>query len=309
MKVDKKTLQLIVAKSDGSFREAHKLLELLSLEGEEISFEKAVRIISGGELNPKNFLNFLAKKQAIEALLEINELIQKGVNLRSFTIEAIGILRKNLLNELGVPQEVDEINELSVQDLQKLIELLNTAVFVMPTAVITQLPLELVVAKWVGDEKQKLSLKSNSEPESSEIKGKSSQDLLDKIERKGMELKISGILEEDKWKQIMRATKSKNHSVEALLRACRPAGFDGISLQIEVFYKFHKDRLETAGYRAIVEDAASEVLSKKPIRLICILSQDKKRAADLVNITVPDQEDVVKLAEEIFGATSDRKVH
>jgi len=90
-----------------------------------------------------------------------------------------------------------------------------------------------------------------------------------------------------KWNDILEQVKPLNHSVQALLRASRPADFDGQKLTLEVFYKFHKERLETAKCREIVEQVTSQILAT-PVRLSCVLGKKKEK------------KDIVELAENIF---------
>ena len=104
-----------------------------------------------------------------------------------------------------------------------------------------------------------------------------------------------------RWQEIMKAVKPKNHSVEALLRSTKPLFFDGERLELEVFYKFHKDKLETEKCRQIVESSVTEVFGVGPIKLHLKLGQKGKAAKE--EVTASDVgEDIVKAAEEIFKA-------
>ena len=93
-----------------------------------------------------------------------------------------------------------------------------------------------------------------------------------------------------KWTDILKIVKPHNHSVEALLRSTRPVEFDGENLMLEVFYKFHKDKLETDKCRQIVEDAVGEAFGMGPVRLELKLGE---RAPQV-------EVDIIKAAEEIF---------
>ena len=95
-----------------------------------------------------------------------------------------------------------------------------------------------------------------------------------------------------KWPEILKAVKPMNHSVEALLRSTRPVGFDGDTLMLEVFYKFHKDKLETDKCRQIVEAAVGGVFGTDPARLLLQLGEKRQ--------PVKEDEDIVRIAEEIF---------
>ena len=358
IEIEEDAIDEIAKISDGSFREAHKILEQLNLSQAKIKIEDVLKVASGGVIKPQEFIKALSQKDAKVALEEIEQVTQKGLNLRSFTVESVSLLRKHLLSHMGVGEKLEDLS-LNEQDSLKLIELLSEAIGKIPTSVVAQLPLEMVVARWCVKESVSTHLSPNSvsaesrtgswdlhavqngdsdplDPTSDKddarsLKRDSSQSAEKKNEEKEVKSKEQteevSLTESDdlllqvvplntqvenldgQWKEIMKLTKGKNHSVEALLRACRPAGFDGRSLTVEVFYKFHKDRLEQSGYRDLVEISAQEVLGIKPIKLVCLLSQTKKRAADIVNITSPKEEELVKLAEDIFSGASDGKVH
>lgn len=303
LEIEKDALGAIASGVDGSFREAHKILEQLAFEGKKITLDEVTRVLAGSTNTASKLLDLIIEKNTKGALEEIENLSQKGANLRSITIEMIGLLRKSMLGKI-------ELGE-NVEDTLKLVELLSDAYQQIPIAVIPQLPLEMCVVKWAIEEKEshltpqsKANLASNIQYSTSEAKKEIKTQTTD-------DTKVLMVNEEleTHWREIMKQVKNKNHSVEALLRACKPAGFDGQSLNVEVFYKFHKDRLEQAAYRDLVEAVASEVLKTNSVRMICFLSKTKKKASDVVNITVNQDEDVAKLAEEIFGAPADGKVH
>lgn len=107
-----------------------------------------------------------------------------------------------------------------------------------------------------------------------------------------------------KWQIVMKEVRPKNHSIEALLRATRPKSYDGATLVIEVFYQFHKERIEKDPCRSLVEETAGQVMGS-PVKLTCLLTQQKQRAIDVVNITENVEDDIVRAAEDIFGIQTD----
>ena len=86
-----------------------------------------------------------------------------------------------------------------------------------------------------------------------------------------------------------------NHSLEALLRSCAPSGFEGNYLVLNVFYQFHKDRLEVDRYKKLVEEVISKELNQKvKIRYSLTNKSD--------NLVAVEDDDIIKTAEEIFGS-------
>jgi len=106
----------------------------------------------------------------------------------------------------------------------------------------------------------------------------------------------------------LEQVKPLNHSVQALLRACRLLDFDGKDLKLEVFYKFHKERLETEKCRQIVEQVTGQIL-ETPVRLVCVLGQKEVAQGGQVGAhhDAPDEvpsasgaDDILATAENIF---------
>src|SRR4030043_281733 len=72
------------------------------------------------------------------------------------------------------------------------------------------------------------------------------------------------------WKDILSQVKPINASIEALLRAAKPIAYDGKTLTLGVFYRFHKERLEDAHHRVVLEAIIGKAL-KSPTRVVCTL--------------------------------------
>ena len=93
-------------------------------------------------------------------------------------------------------------------------------------------------------------------------------------------------------------------STEALLRASKPIGFDGQNLFLDVFYRFHKERLEEMSHRDALETVIAKIMGK-PVRVQCTLAESpvKKRPPKKTDsvLTKGENEDIIKAAEEIFG--------
>ncbi len=346
LEVEDGAIEALAECVDGSFREAHKLLEQLSFEG-KITISSVKKLTSVSNADPMLLITHLANKDSKEAIDEIASVFEKGVNLKLYATEVVGFLRREMLAK--VKGEETE-SSLQLNEVQSLLELFSDAIKQLPTAVVPQLPLEIAIVKYCIDqptavgnkpqpvgpapstqahtavaptqklEKQTPAAQVDSQEDvgtendlGTSARNASQSDAGEEVETLPERLEVIKIESQDlqkAWLDIMRGTKSKNTSVEALLRAARPLGFDGEVLKIEVFYKFHKDRLESDAYRKLVEEVASNVLGSES-HIICVLSQEKKRAADITNVVPPNPQDeeIVKVAEEIFGTTGDGKIH
>jgi hypothetical protein len=74
--------------------------------------------------------------------------------------------------------------------------------------------------------------------------------------------------------------------LEALLRSCRPLKIEDNTLQIEAFYKFHKERLEQVKNRRILEKVLNEITGV-PLKVRTLLGKKEKKDA-------PSQDSPVK---------------
>ncbi len=102
----------------------------------------------------------------------------------------------------------------------------------------------------------------------------------------------------------MEKVKPHNHTVNGLLRGTKIKEIREDNLIIEVFYKFHKERLEEPKCRQILEKVVSEVMGE-PVRIKCVLGEkakavDKEKPADGIVVGGSGVEDAFKMAQEMF---------
>jgi len=73
-------------------------------------------------------------------------------------------------------------------------------------------------------------------------------------------------------------------------------------LVLEVFYKFHKERLEEAKNRKIVNTGLTEILGEE-IEFECLLAEGKKMIArEVAGAPAPaGKEEINEIAEKIFS--------
>ena len=327
LEVEKEVLAEISASAEGSFRDAQKILDQLSLANRKVSLKEAKKLLGKiEELQPDKLLLTLAQKEMKASLLEIDRIVNFGADLEVYTQGLLENLRWLLLKKAGLTvlemEEESLIKELESKfekvDLLRLINLFTKAALEIKTSPITQLPLELAVVEWNemshGSDSGSTSLQtqasrqsrdtvaegdlmktsSHADPPHAGIEDEASQNLSGSSPSGRNNLKV--ILE--KWSDLLANVKPLNHSVEALLRATKPIKMDGSNLTLEVFYKFHKERLETDKCRLIVEEVASQLLGF-PVRLKCILGE--KKNTESIEKSTENTEDIMEVASEIFN--------
>ncbi len=292
-------LELLAKNAEGGFRDAETMLEQVIVGG--LSAIEVVGLASGESVG--DFVELLLDKQVQKALEFVNRTYENGSNLNNFNQTVLEYLRGLLLIKSGVGEKLLEAPEenykqmqtqaerLSVQNLDFMITEFTQVGFQLQNSVIPQLPFELAVARIVGrTEDRRWKMEDGNEGETESPRKISSRDKKDLKETKP----VSGI--SGKWDTILQSVRTYNHSLEALLKSSRPLKVEGESLILEVFYKFHKERLEEPRNRNILEKVVSEVLGV-PTKIRCILGQKEAAAQDEAS----NFDAVEKQAVEVFN--------
>lgn len=288
---DKAGLELIAKAGRGSFRDEVKILEQIWLTAGDVT-EKNVRLNLDllESADPDKFISLWKAQETEELLAFINQLITSGVNLRSFVERLTESLRQELLTTRST-------------QIFSMLEKLDKAYEQIKSAAVPQLPLEMMV---IGDQtsniKQQTPVVILSETKNPEKPGSTLEKSLDSspVAQNDTVSKGKYKLEDvkAKWQDILKDVKPKNHSVEALLRSTTPMDFDGQDLLLEVFYKFHKDKLETEKCRQIVEQSVQTVFGLSSVHLKLRLG-GKSKSDDISETAVAD--DIITAAEKIFS--------
>jgi DNA polymerase-3 subunit gamma/tau len=281
IKIGQDTINLITAKSNGSFRDAVKALEQYSLEGSSF-LEKFV------VTDVENFIDLLFKKDLKSLLSNIKNRVESGGVIDDFVKEILLHLHRKLLGDIQGRGETI-----------KLIELMLDASRQISDSPIEELPLEIAVIKWCegkrDERKEELIVEEKNEEADTEA-----EKVTDEIKKVDLPKEVISIGDEI-WKSILLTIRPINASIEALLRAAKPMNFDGKTLTLGVFYKFHKERLEEGAHRKVLEEVIAQVLGNQ-VRVSCILTEPPaKPVVQETVLTDSKDQDIIKAAEEIFG--------
>lgn len=327
IKVEKEALNLIAKAANGSFRDGTKILEQLITEKKSLKVENLEEYLFQTKvLNVEELLDLLAKRDTKKTIEGIEEVIKNGGSMENLIGATLDRLQKGLLAKVGVGEE--DLKDFNQEDLILLAQLLSRANTELKGAVIEQLPVEIAIIEWCGGgvgqpvsahlEVNSPSGKTGTEPASSRSRdsrqeaGPSTLDsaspILTQTETSGVRAQPSSPckeINEEVWKTILAKIRPINTSIEALLRASKPLGFDGKVLTLGVFYRFHKERLEDGRNRKILEDVVNVVMGT-PVKVVCTLTEPPvKKVVEEVHttavLTEGEDKDIIKIAEEIFG--------
>lgn len=269
IKIKDETLEKIASQADGSFRDAIKILEQVVSEGEEY-------LLINKSFDSAKFVELLTKKDVGKLIKEIEKMVTDGFSIEIFMTSLMKLLQKELLGE----------TKFNKNELINLLDLLIEASKNMSDSLIEELPLELAIIKWCGD----------GEMEDSERKMVNGDDQTPDSDFQSPITNFS--VNDDAWQKILSIVKPINASVEALLRSAKPVAYDGKVLTLGVFYKFHKERLEDAHHRVILETTIAQVLNS-PTKVVCTLLDPPIKVIPV--LTETKDSDIIKAAEELFS--------
>ncbi|KKQ95500.1 MAG: polymerase III, tau subunit protein [Candidatus Woesebacteria bacterium GW2011_GWB1_43_14] len=282
--IDKEAIEIIARYSEGSFREAVKILEGLAVDKRKITVKKAEGyLLQNRPKNIASLFKLIFQKDAKLILAEVEREISIGTSAKSILEELIIYVRSELLDKYkGEKGSLTSPEE----ELIFLLDLLLASRDQLAPPAVSQLPLELALIKWCGH-----SQEISEDEEEKEIE---SEPVLDPKKIKKLDDKI--------WSEIIGSVKDKNISIEALLRAARPLGFDGQTINVGVYYQFHKERLEAMENLKILEGVIAGVMGV-PVRVKCTLTEREvePKVKEETSLTDTDDGDILEAAKEIFG--------
>ena len=288
LELSDETKEFIVGKSDGSFRNLQKSLNEIVLEyGKKISKENVMEYFSRkiGDYSAEELETDLNNANLNIILEKLEKLADKGINFVSLRENWLEYFHKKLLSDWR-------------QELVDWVERLVAASKMEKEISIEQLPLELAVIEFLKDKKVVKNIEVKEKVEAQEV-------IVEEHDIPGI-VDMSTI--EENWNNFLIEVKPHNHSVEAFLRATRPKKVKSNTLVVEVFYPFHKDKLEESKNKEIVEMCLTKVIGKK-MSVCCILAKDRKKPLIIQNDTpvekVNDQLAVEKKADDIYNAAKD----
>jgi len=278
IKIDRKILEAIARKSEGYMRDAESLLgQVVSIGGREITQEEADLVIPRSNLEEiVNLIDLLFRKDGASAVGLVNKLADDGINLTAFTSDLIEILRKMMLGKINADYfglEFGENLEIKINEVSKNLSLEQIVIFIekfleargaLKDSFITQLPMELAITELclagpIATGRTFVPEKTPLNPPASQPKSPTTPEapIIRKVSDTPGAISLEGIKE--KWPEVLTKIKKYNHSLSFILRVCQPQTIDGRDLCLAFKYKFHKDRINNAEIKNLVEKILDEV--------------------------------------------------
>ena len=317
--IEQSNLEEIARLAQGGFRDAETMLEQ-HLSG--------FSDFKSRDLTPSLFLDLIVAGNRRESLGFVSEAYRTGLSLSVFVQNLLYYLRDLLLVKSGVSSDslslsVEAFDKLLSQselfgydEIQKIIAVFIKANQDFKVVPIPQLPMEMAIVRILEERRSEGSShpEENQKAEalpspasagppaggpaveeraSVEVGVVSGSDASADVARGAPQISLEEI--SAKWSQILREVKPENHSLEALLRSARPKEVNGEVVVLEVFYKFHKDKLGARSSLDILEKVFSRVFSRK-IKVRCVLGEGRLDREKEKKVTEAEGNEEIKAA-------------
>lgn len=330
IEVDNEVLEAVARRSGGHLRDAESLLgQIFALGDQKITREQAELVLPHYNSNEAvDLLNYLSHKDAAKSISLVNSLMDSGVNLKSFTIEVIELLRKIMLNKLS-PELSDKLGldlgenlehkllEASADlDFDRLVNFIEKFLKVSSDykqAAIPQLPLELAITELCLDRplpSLEANSPSNSGPTLSKkeplIKMKPVKNKKNTSDPSYSNLNLSEAEVSSKWPEFLVKIKKYNHSLSFVLQNCRPQELKEGRLLLIFKYKFHKDRINDPSIKNIVENTLAEVFGQR-IGFTAVIDENLNLKSSSLNNSNESIKDVGQVSKETNKPVSTKK--
>ncbi len=327
IKIEPESTVAIAEAADGSFRDAVSILDQLGASGKKISPGDVAKVAKVSGWNQLfEFASFLADRDIKKSITTIEEIADSGGDVPFFARQLVLFLEKLLFIKIGLSgdifsdydkTQIQKMVELSEKfktgELQELMRALLVSENEMKLYPLAQIPLVLGICKYFGDDVG--AGDSGHQANVSESNFESEPGVSPDFNKDPKPKKILEVIKpratgkgsiadvEKNWSEFLNRVKRVNAHVVALLRSTKPAGFDGRLLTLEVFYRFHKEKLEEPKILAMLDKNMEEVVGK-PISFKFVLAKRESKPTTAViasNVMDIRENELEKIAQEIFS--------
>jgi len=312
-KLSKDQLEKIASAALGGFRDSENLLQQV-IEG-EVNVDLLLDVSSKETI--LDFVGFLSRCDAKGALDIISDAYEKGIDLYVWSGEVLKYVRDLLLYKatnsasfLDVSEDLmkrikDQAENMNISWLVRILNIFSEAQPGIKKAFIPQLPLEVAVVELCGGVDESLELRDLPEPKVSPDQErvyvqKKKEDLPAQVEKPKKPpknaIKLEAVIE--KWEEFLERTKDVNGPIAAMLKTSKPVDISGKFIVLEVYFAFHKERLESMRNREIVGKALNDVY-KTDLNIECVVCKEKLKRLGEKEVGILTDINVVPVSDNI----------
>lgn len=296
----------VARRSAGFMRDAESLLgQVLSLaENRQVTAEQAQVILPPDNWQSiAEFTDEVLQRNISAALQRIQSLTNEGVDVESFTSDAVEFTRQLLLRKTIGPSYIPDADEKSLErislmaekfaapEIQSLLELLFKNLRNFKTASISSLPLELATIEYceLGNGTTVTTAAQLRRPvlaaqESMTANKKQITPEFDQLRQS--------------WNSVIAELKKFNHSLSMFLKVSHPLRLSDNRLAIGFQYDFHAAQIKEHKNKLLVEEAISKILGRD-ISIDCEIDSDY--TANHKNFNGSKEKEVQDILEVLGG--------
>lgn len=262
LEIADEVLHEVFQRSEGSFRDAAKMLEELAINSKDqkitaTQFEALYKSQAIRD-HVTSLLQQLVQKDVKKALATVTAMASSGYDFRVILEELVELLRVILFAKMGVGKASDDMKELSLSDIKALLENTQRAYQEVRFSPLPQLPLELVVIEFCqpGQNNPKIPEKKEVLPEKPTISPTITKDQIEVSPRQAP--KSSDFLT-----NLIEQVKKENHSLAGILRSSKVESESDGKVILSTPYKFHAEKLNDPKVLELLQKKVSEIKGKQ----------------------------------------------
>lgn len=287
-------LKAICEKADGSFRDAVKLLEMISQQG-PLTMDTAEKVLhlSHADL-AQNILNELLAKDIQKIVKLFHKARQLGVSAEALHALLLEILYGELMKALKIREGTEQISsKISIFLLKEFSDPALHAACPIPL-----LPLELKCLELLERSTKRSKDPQENDPPQSRTAHAVSEEQTEREHQVTARLAAAhpaldsvvtpplsrGLLEPgdgsklcEDWSTVLDLAVKTNFGLATLLKSARPLSGSKGKLTLSVFYKFHQEQLQQPKFYALIQEVFTRIAGGS-IELDCVLSEEPAAA-------------------------------
>jgi len=336
--IDSGSLELIARAATGSLRDAENILQqMIAYYGNQIELDQVQAELGiSWDSRVRELARCVVNRDVAAGLKVVNSINSDGVDLRQFNLGLVEYLRGLLLSKSRCEEALDVTSE----DLAEMGSLATNATMDYLLKAVksfsgidfrsgnySALPLELALLgcalspptgqeqltttkpSEVVDATETIESSDESDvpvaPDSSEVP-REVPVAVDSTEIPSKEISQDIDYLRSRWREFIKSLRGEGSSgnLDAFLRsACDPIALEDDTLVLGFYYSFHKEKIEDAKYRYLVEKKLQDVFGR-PYKIRCILVDYKRETPSQERTQNP----VIKAALEMGARISEEEL-
>jgi len=327
--IEPASLELIARAATGSLRDAENILQqMIAYYGNKIALDQVQAELGiSWDSRVRQLARYVVSRDVAAGLRVINSLNSDGIDLRQFNLCLVEYLRGLLLAK----SRCEEALNITSEDLAEMGSLATNATLDYLLKAVksfssidfrsddySALPLELALlgcalSPPTGQE-QSTTTKPSELADATEITEPLEETEVsvaldpDRVEAEVPGKEISQDIDylRSRWREFIKSLRGEGSSgnLDAFLRsACNPIALEDDTLVLGFYYSFHKEKIEDAKYRHLVEKKLQEVFGR-PYKIQCILVDSKREIPSQARTQNP----VIKAALEMGAKISEEEL-